>query len=1212
MLPKLLKFELSVHLRQISFWVAFAVMLGIGIAFASLENFSIGTGAGSKVKGNGAIPIALTVSAFGLFSIFFAAVFVVTGVMRDETYRFMEIIHSTKVKTIDLIVSRMLGVWIATTLSLMGIVIGTMAGQFMPWADSETFQKFNLIHYLQPTFLFIVINALLVSSIYTLIAVSTRNKALVYVSAVGLFVLYIIAGIIAGENPDEWLAALIDPFGATSLALETQYWPAAEQNSEMAPLSGWLGFNRLMYLALSVFIFSTAYMLSARGFKNGKVKNKKNENENLKIPTHIKPMRPNFGSSYSLKSFWLRIMFEYKSTVKTTAFIILFGIAIVLFGITLFASLYLGASTSLPTSNLMTQLALGSMLIPLIIIMVFFGSDLMWRDRTSNIHGIVDATPVKNSTLLFAKWGALALLILTLILGLLVAGMIAQLIFGWGIIPVVPKTFLAIGLVSFFTTFFFQGMLVMFIQNFMPSRIIGMFVGAGALISLIFVIGNLPFYHPLMNYGSIGAGAYSEMGGFSAPKSYGWEFAYWAGFLLILGAISTWIWRRGYQVSLSERLRGIKDNITRFSSSTAIIGITLFLGFGILGSQSYKAEDYVNANQVEKNRAEFEKSVIDIWEDLEPRITKVSVVADFFPENQTASFNGVYTIDNPHEETIERVTLYSAVGIENISKLKIEGGTEVTDDDISKKLKKDYDILTIKFDPPLAPGDEREVVFSTKFNGSTLTESSDIIRNGTFLNNSEALIVFGNLETQFISNPDKRRKYDLGDRVEWPDRENEEARRYHLLTSASGYADFVDFDAKICTIENQIPVAPGKFISEDISGGRRCRVYKSINPILNFFSFMTAEYELQTQTWNNPAGDNIDLEIYYHPTHNYNIELMFDSMKQALDTYTNTFSPYQYAQLRIMEFPYQSFAQAFAGTVPFSENIGFVQNPGDSDDPKRVDYASYVTMHEIGHQWFAHQLIGAFAKGSNLLSEGLTENATMLAYENHYDFTKARRMHEERTTQQYLTQRTFDNDDEPVLAKAEGQGYLNYNKTSWVFWGMRQLIGNEVVQNSVKRMLREHHGNMGAPYPTTLELVKILNEEVHPKYHKLIDDYWNKITFWELSFTSDVEISEKGKYFQVSVPITLDKKYAAEKDGEETSVTDIKGEKLNEWVEVGFYLENPEADLGANPFEVKLVQLSKSETMMKFNLEEKPKYIVLDPKRALIERNVKDNTKSVI
>ena len=86
-------------------------------------------------------------------------------------------------------------------------------------------------------------------------------------------------------------------------------------------------------------------------------------------------------------------------------------------------------------------------------------------------------------------------------------------------------------------------------------------------------------------------------------------------------------------------------------------------------------------------------------------------------------------------------------------------------------------------------------------------------------------------------------------------------------------------------------------------------------------------------------------------------------MRTSMETFTQTFSPYQYAQLRIMEFPYASFAQAFAGTVPFSENIGFVQDPGDAEDPKRVDYASYVTMHEIGHQWFAHQVMGSYANG---------------------------------------------------------------------------------------------------------------------------------------------------------------------------------------------------------------------------------------------------------
>ena len=243
MLRKLLGFELSLHTRQIGFWLALIVMIAVGLLFSSHEDFAIGVAGGERVKVNGAIPIALTISAFSLFSIFFAAVFVVTGVMRDDTHKSVEIVHATPVKTRDMLVSRMLGVWIVTVLCLSGLVIGTMVGPFMPWADSETFKSFDLIHYLQPFFLFFIINALLVSAIYTAIAVITRNRALVYVSAVGLLVLYLLGGVVAGERPDDWVAALVDPFGATSLAVETQYWPAAEQNENMAPIMGWVGLN---------------------------------------------------------------------------------------------------------------------------------------------------------------------------------------------------------------------------------------------------------------------------------------------------------------------------------------------------------------------------------------------------------------------------------------------------------------------------------------------------------------------------------------------------------------------------------------------------------------------------------------------------------------------------------------------------------------------------------------------------------------------------------------------------------------------------------------------------------------------------------------------------------------------------------------------------------------------------------------------------------
>ena len=1210
MLRKLLAFELKLHTRQIGFWLALIVMIAVGLLFSSHEDFAIGVAGGERVKVNGAIPIALTISAFSLFSIFFAAVFVVTGVMRDDTHKSVEIVHATPVKTRDMLIARMLGVWIATVLSLSGLVIGTIAGPFMPWGDAETFQSFNLLHYLQPFFLFIIVNALLVSAIYTAIAVTTRNRALVYVSAVGLLVLYLIGGIIAGERPDEWIAALVDPFGATSLAVETQYWPAAEQNENMAPFTGWVGLNRLVYGIVGLALFGLAFVFSSRGIHMRSGKRRIDDVAIGAAPTKVKPIQPNLGTGFTFQAFWTRIKFEYLSTVRSTAFVILVGIALTLFKVSLLVAVFMGASTLLPTSRFMTQVALGSLMFPMLIIMIFFGSDIMWRDRTANLHGILDATPVKNVSLLFAKWGALALLILTLVLGLLAAGMIAQMGFGWNRVPVVPATFLAMGIVSFFVGFFFQGMLVMFIQNFMPGRIIGMLVSGALLIGLIFFIGQLPFYHPLMNFGDVGAGGYSEMAGFSNPKSFWWEFAYWMGLILILGALSIWVWRRGYQVGLKTRLKNVKKRLSIPSIATALVGFMAFAGFGYAGLQSYNAQGYMNSDKGEANRAAYEKLVADIWQNPEPRITKVSVEAQFYPDKQTAEFTGSYVIDNPHDVPLTLTTVYSGVGPDNITKLDIEGASILKGDELSDKLRKDHDVLQVKFDPPLAPGESRNVTFATKFADATLTQGSDIARNGTFVNNTDALLVFGNLEAGFISDPDRRRKHDLGDRVEWPERDDKEARRFNLLTSFSGYSDYVDFDARVCTIESQIPVAPGKFEGETFQDGRRCRTYKSINPIHNFFSFLTAEYEVRKEVWKNPNGDDVDLEIYFHPAHDFNIDLMFGAMRQSMDTYTDTFSPYQYAQLRIMEFPFASFAQAFAGTVPFSENIGFVQDPGDAEDPQRVDYATYVTMHEIGHQWFAHQLIGAYAKGSNLLSEGLTENATMLAYEAHYDFAKARRMHEERSILQYLTTRTFERDDEPVLAEAENQGYLNYNKTSWVFWGMRHTIGNDDIQRAVKRFLVEYHGTKGAPYPTTLELIEILKEETDPKYHLLIDDYWNKITFWDLSFTDEIKVTAKGDVFEVTLPIKVDKKYASEEDGKETSVTEVDGGELNEWVEIGFYTEDPKDDLGANPFATRVVRLTEAESIQSFTLDKNPTHVILDPKRSLIERNINDNTKA--
>ncbi|MEJ2133057.1 MAG: M1 family aminopeptidase, partial [Gammaproteobacteria bacterium] len=131
------------------------------------------------------------------------------------------------------------------------------------------------------------------------------------------------------------------------------------------------------------------------------------------------------------------------------------------------------------------------------------------------------------------------------------------------------------------------------------------------------------------------------------------------------------------------------------------------------------------------------------------------------------------------------------------------------------------------------------------------------------------------------------------------------------------------------------------------------------------------------------------LQVFHHPTHDYNVASMMRGAKASLDYYTREFSPYQYRQFRIIEFPrYQTFAQSFPNTVPFSESIGFV---ADLRDETNIDYVFYVTAHELAHQWWAHQVVGARMQGMTMIVETLAQYSALMVMEKEYGRSQMRR-----------------------------------------------------------------------------------------------------------------------------------------------------------------------------------------------------------------------------
>jgi aminopeptidase N len=110
---------------------------------------------------------------------------------------------------------------------------------------------------------------------------------------------------------------------------------------------------------------------------------------------------------------------------------------------------------------------------------------------------------------------------------------------------------------------------------------------------------------------------------------------------------------------------------------------------------------------------------------------------------------------------------------------------------------------------------------------------------------------------------------------------------------------------------------------------------------------------------------------------------MMRSMQKSIEYYTGHFGPYYHKQCRIIEFPrVASFAQAFPGTMPLSESIGFIENyQADKDD---IDMVYYVVAHEMGHQYWAHQASGANMQGSEMTTETFAQYSAIMVMEHEY------------------------------------------------------------------------------------------------------------------------------------------------------------------------------------------------------------------------------------
>ncbi|MCX8499948.1 MAG: M1 family aminopeptidase, partial [Caulobacteraceae bacterium] len=445
-----------------------------------------------------------------------------------------------------------------------------------------------------------------------------------------------------------------------------------------------------------------------------------------------------------------------------------------------------------------------------------------------------------------------------------------------------------------------------------------------------------------------------------------------------------------------------------------------------------------------------------------------------------------------------------------------------------------------------------------------------------------------------LTDRSKRRKYGLPSELRMAKLGDAPSRAYHYLRHDS---DWVQADITVTTDADQTPIAPGYRVSEKLSGGRRTVRFKTEAPILQFFSIQSARYQVKSQTYRG-----VDLAIYYDAQHPWNIDRMMRAMRLSLDYYQAQFGPYQFRQARILEFPdYAQFAQSFANTIPYSEGLGFIAN---YKDPEKIDLVTYVTAHELAHQWWAHQIIGADQQGSTVLSETLAQYSALMVMEKLYGPEKIRKFLKYELDN-YLRSRGTEAIEELPLVRVENQPYIHYRKGALVMYRLRDEIGEAAINRALRALLAKY-AFKAAPYPTSLDLVAALRAEAPANKQGLITDLFEKIIVYDIKTTKAVAIKRKDGQYDLTLTVDA-KKLNADGQGKETSVA------MAEAVDVGLFTVKPEAkDFDRSKIlAFKSVPLRLGVQTLVLTVPSLPKFAGVDPYAKLIDRNADDNLVAV-
>ncbi len=266
----------------------------------------------------------------------------------------------------------------------------------------------------------------------------------------------------------------------------------------------------------------------------------------------------------------------------------------------------------------------------------------------------------------------------------------------------------------------------------------------------------------------------------------------------------------------------------------------------------------------------------------------------------------------------------------------------------------------------------------------------------------------------------------------------------HWLPSFDNVNEKVEFDLSITFDKDYEVISNGKLIRVEEKDGLRTWHYDMQQPMSSYLAAIAiGKYDRQV----THSESGVPIELYYYPEDSLKVEPTYRYTKQIFDFLEEEIGvpyPWQnYKQVPVKDFLYAGMENTTA-TI-FSDS--FVIDSTAFVDRNYVN----VNAHELAHQWFGN-LVTAKSGKHHWLHEGF---ATYYAYLAEGDIFGDSYFKEKLLSNASILNDLSDEGKGEVLLAEGGSSLTYYEKGALALYELKNLVGGQVFQGSVKKYLSQ-------------------------------------------------------------------------------------------------------------------------------------------------------------